>query len=191
MRIKHERSWYIPAEAKRLPTGEIDVEAYAYIDKRKRMYALAFIGKAQKPTWHFRFNSAERMAAKVKETIDNRRKTLDYNAARKAEKTAKLAKPHALMVGTVLRNSWGYDQTNIDFFEVVELRGKRSVIIREIGQDRTETAWAQGTCTPVRGSFIGEPMLKRVDENNAIKIHSWGSWAYPWEGNVSHWTAYA
>mgnify|MGYP001588521021 CR=1 FL=1 len=42
-----------------------------------------------------------------------------------AAKKAKMAEPIKLAVGDVLRSSWGYDQSNIDYYEVVALKGKR------------------------------------------------------------------
>jgi len=34
--------------------------------------------------------------------------------------------------GTIFYSSWGYEQTNVSFYQVVKLSGKASVIIREI-----------------------------------------------------------
>ena len=39
-------------------------------------------------------------------------------------------------VGDVFSASWGYDQTQVDFFQVVELVGASSVRVREIGLER-------------------------------------------------------
>lgn len=35
-------------------------------------------------------------------------------------------------VGDIFEMSWGYEQTNIDFFQVVALKGKTQVIIKEV-----------------------------------------------------------
>lgn len=39
-------------------------------------------------------------------------------------------------VGDIFSTSWGYDQTNVDFFQVVELVGNLSVRVREVYPER-------------------------------------------------------
>jgi hypothetical protein len=39
---------------------------------------------------------------------------------------------HTIQVGDLYYDSWGYEQTNIDFYQVVELRGKTKVVLRRI-----------------------------------------------------------
>ena len=69
-----------------------------------------------------------------------------------------------IQVGTLLSYSWGYDQTNVDFFQVVEKRG-RVVIIREIGCETVEGS--QGfMCDqrrPVKDSFFkGSETFRKI-----------------------------
>lgn len=42
-------------------------------------------------------------------------------------------------VGDVFHYSWGYEQTNINYFQVVALKGTKQVVIREITYEITET----------------------------------------------------
>ena len=52
-------------------------------------------------------------------------------------------------VGDILYSSWGYDQTNIEFFKVVKV-SKFSVWIQEIGKEVVEvTGWAHQNVVPV------------------------------------------
>lgn len=48
-------------------------------------------------------------------------------AKKKAEEAMKLVK-----VGDVFSCTWGYDQTNVDFFQVVALVGKNSVRVKQV-----------------------------------------------------------
>ncbi|MCJ7743522.1 MAG: hypothetical protein MUO99_03065 [Dehalococcoidales bacterium] len=48
----------------------------------------------------------------------------------KAEARARFVNPYK--VGDILHHSWGYDQTNCDFYQVVEVK-KASVVLRKIG----------------------------------------------------------
>lgn len=42
-------------------------------------------------------------------------------------------------VGDVFHYSWGYEQTNINYFQIVALKGTKQVVIREIAYEITET----------------------------------------------------
>jgi hypothetical protein len=89
---------------------------------------------------------------------------------RKAERRAKLDQPHGLAVGDVLRSSWGYDQTNTDYFEVTRVIGKRTVEVRKLAEQIEQTAWAQGNSVPVPGQYVGAPMRRQVDTQGAVNI---------------------
>lgn len=46
---------------------------------------------------------------------------------------------YGVRVGDIFEASWGYEQTNVDFFQVVELVGKTSVRVREVYPERIAT----------------------------------------------------
>jgi len=57
------------------------------------------------------------------------------------ENEAKIVQQLDIKVGTVFYESWGYDQTNIDFCEVVTVSPtKKTVLCRMIGKKQVETA---------------------------------------------------
>lgn len=58
--------------------------------------------------------------------------------------------------GDILHSSWGYDQTNVEFFEVLEAR-PRALKLVQIGADLRETGFMSGETTPCPGKHIGEP----------------------------------
>lgn len=87
-------------------------------------------------------------------------------AARSAAKRAALesaGNPYKL--GDVLSNSWGYDQTNVDFYEVVEV-GARSVVIRPIASelvpDEAPGGAMSGMVRPKPGNYCGKPVRKTL-----------------------------
>lgn len=66
--------------------------------------------------------------------------------AEKAEtKKSEAVNKFGVKVGDLFHSSWGYDQTNNDFFQVVALVGDSSVRVREVYpviEDATATCWA-------------------------------------------------
>ena len=53
----------------------------------------------------------------------------------KAAKAAEKVNKYGVKVGDIFAASWGYDQTNVDFFQVVALVGESSVRVREVYLD--------------------------------------------------------
>lgn len=70
----------------------------------------------------------------------------------------------AAQIGDVFYSSWGYDQTNVDFYEVVRKTDK-TVFVREIeGQILSGGGWA-GLCEPNRGAFRENEPERRIYYN--------------------------
>jgi hypothetical protein len=95
-------------------------------------------------------------------------------------------------VGDIFVCSWGYDQTNIDYYKVMEVKNK-SVVIAPIGQDRTYTGHMQGECSPVPNVVSDKRITKRIiscGNSVSLKMTSY-SWAYPWSGKTNHFTEWA
>lgn len=84
--------------------------------------------------------------------------------ARNAEKKA-AAKANAgkFAVGTVLHYSWGYDQTNCEFYEVVEKIGETMVGIRRIAGKMEPGSEGFMSCSlkPCPGEFISDEVLRK------------------------------
>lgn len=149
---------YIP-EGYELSWDDQDLGIQIYYKESPTICGLCFVGRAIKPTWQYRFRSAEQRLAEVTKTFEwvNRR------AKHKADKKAELASiKHDVKVGDIFKSSWGYDQTNIDFYEVIAVSGK-SATVSPIGQVSEGNGCAlQGVCVPAPGKFTGKPFKKLI-----------------------------
>ena len=128
-KLKMPREFYIPKGAVLQDAQGTDAAVYFY-EMAGVLYGIAFHGKADKPDFHFRFKSVEQRQAKLEEFIASRKSWAGYKAKRKEERKA----PHTLKLGDLLSSSWGYDQTNVDFYQVVEVVGPNSVKIQKVSQ---------------------------------------------------------
>lgn len=175
---------------------QVEEHGVLVVADSSRMIVMGFSGKAQKPNFYLRFRTVERAEEYVADWFARiERRAEEKRAAREARKN----ESHSLEVGTVLYSSWGYDQTNIDYYEVVKVVGKSTVEIREIARISKETESMQGSCIPAPGQFIGPVMRRRVNSYGSVKITSFynaspakftmvaGCKIY----NANHWTAYA
>ena len=174
-----------------------------YFNDNKGCYGLCFVGRAVKPTWHYRFKNAEQRQKQVSVTFERIQSWKDAKAARKA-KAAEAQANHGVKVGDVFRSSWGYDQTNVDYYQVVAV-GKKTATFCKIAQLSESDGFLQGNCVPTPNQFIGKPFKKLIQKSSAesgayIKIYSFAN-AYKIEPvavvadkpiyESSHWTAYA
>jgi len=138
-------------------------------EQEGRLYAIAYAGKATRPTWHYRFKSAESLAKQIEETVSGLEA---HKTAVKARRAARYA-AHGLKGGEIFRTSWGYDQTNVEYYQVVGINGQ-SVELCEVAQMREVTGFMSGECAPVPGQFIGKPFTRQVSMESGsprVKIH--------------------
>ena len=82
-----------------------------------------------------------------------------------------MGEPRNLTVGDVLRCQWGYDRTNVDYYQVTELVGKTMVEICRIEAEEVEDMQMQGWSTSRCNRFIGEP-LRRKAKGSSVRINS-------------------
>jgi len=101
-------------------------------------------------------------------------------------------------VGDILVSSWGYDQTNVDFYKVTKLSPSgKSVTVVRIKSAITEKGSMSGTSVPAVphevSDYKGEPMTKRVNltENGYNVTLTNYSGAYLWDGKPRYTSWYA
>lgn len=96
-----------------------------------------------------------------------------------------------IKVGDIWYATWGYEQTNVSFFQIIN-KSAKMVTIREIKSQKKQTGqWTTdgGVATPLRGKFMGSPMKKKLQSGGSIKIESY-MFARPWDGNPVRYTSY-
>jgi len=74
------------------------------------------------------------------------------------------------LLGAVFCSSWGYDQTNVNFYQVVALKGKKTVILQELCYDFTRTSDMTGKVTPIKDSFKSDRTYQRRLNFNHAKV---------------------
>jgi len=121
-------------------------------------------GAQGKPFANYLFKSAEgreeyiqRQIASDAEYAKTRQK---WSAQRRATELMAFA---TTKLGDILYRTWGYDQTNVDFYQVVRKTVSR-LVIRKIGNSTTETGFMCGMTAPVRDSFKGAEMVVKAGQ---------------------------
>ncbi len=124
---------------------------------------------------------AENVIKKVQQAL------LLKEESKKAELEIRNNMNHGYKVGQVLYDSWGYEQTNIDFYQVVEV-SEKSIKIRSIAGELVPSSHGHdyGKTRPVVDSFSGEVILKKVqfylkDQKPVYYIKSKHGWVSLYE----------
>ena len=184
------RSMYIQPDHVAVDCGDTDAAIWTrevVRDGKVIFSAVGFHGKANKPDFRYAFTDAERRRKYIEAFIRGRAARAQVKTERKREEQ----QPHTLRTGDILSSSWGYDQTNIDFYEVTKIVGAFTVEIRELAKNSQGNGYfMQGTCEPIPGKYTGPPERKRANHRNCIRIESYAV-ATPWDHKPEHWTAYA
>ncbi len=156
---------YLKIEAKReaFTSGKRDLvkvqcknlssTVYLYTNTTGLPCAIGYKGRAVKPTIHYCFKTDEQRQLKVKSWMEH----LSEHA-----KKVSIKQGRELNVGDVLYASWGYDQTNLDFYKCLRLVGKTSVELIEIGQERSYDSSMSGKAIPLPDVEVGQPFVRRV-----------------------------
>jgi hypothetical protein len=186
MRNRFSETRNAPLQAIKIKPKGVEAEVFVW-DADGRHYAKAYAGKAGKPSFYYTFRTEREREAHVTKWIANRLAVQGY---KDEQRRTRREFRHSLAVGDILVYSWGYDQTNIDFFQVVALRGEKQIIIRKI---RSESAGEHGQmsdyCLPLPGSFCGTEIVKTPQIGNYVPMSNGG--ASKWDGRPRYRSWYA
>lgn len=168
--------------------NNVEIALYGQ-DEFGRCNAMGYQGKQTKPEFRYRFKSLAARDRHIAEFIAKCRSLVTIRAERAESRKAQDAVPNPLKAGDILYSSWGYDQTNIDFYQVVESKGQ-FVKIRQLRAEITESGHLSmsGNAKPV-GTGVYKPnseiIRRKVNVYGAdsiyVRIDSCAS-ASPWDG---------
>lgn len=171
----------VPADAEVVAYLDLAIVAYKYESPQGGPAIMAFQGKSNKPVRRFRFSTTEQRDNCLAELVE----AVTIRKERNEENKKRQTQPTTLEVGDILDSSWGYEQTNVDFYQVTEVVGKRTVKIRKISYKMVEDSMISHgmacNVVPVKDSFIGEEETKMVTNGHMISFNSFRS-ASKWNG---------
>lgn len=133
-----------------------------------KMTLIVWRGRSQKPVCRGTIRDAEEglevVSAIVGEAIERSAKKARLAIAEKAKEGAERER---FKVGALLVNSWGYEQTNVDYYQVVaRSKSGATVTLRQIEarifSQPTERQGMSRVVTPSPGVFVGEAFKKRI-----------------------------
>ena len=174
---------HVPENAMRVNEDSGLAVVYLYINAAGRPAAIAFVGKQSKPVWSYYFSSVEKRDEAIAKLFQSVRSHHVQVAARQADRRA----GHTLQPGDIVWNSWGYDQTKIEWFRVTRAT-KNYVWFKPMCGVETESAGTMSGLT-VPGQESTKPAEKHwaCGEHVSVKHGS----ASKWDGKPRHYSTYA
>lgn len=115
----------------------------------------------RKLVFGYRFATQEKRDQYVAAFKENLSRNIARREAEKAEKVmAKKALINPFKVGDMFYDSWGYEQTNIDFYQVTGVTPKAVKVRRIAGKSVESAGFMSEYVSPVKNAFIGEEETK-------------------------------
>lgn len=93
---------------------------------------------------------------------------------------------HLVDVGDIFVSSWGYDQTNVDFYEVTKKISNNTIEVRKIAHKAVTEKEQYSTVVPIPGKFVGSANKVRINQYG-VKVGRYQ--ATPWDGKPKYETA--
>lgn len=177
-----------------LPQGlEIWVwDSYSRAYDKTMPMGVAFIGKASKPAWYHSFKTEAAREALISETVKSHESRLQSKLQRQEERKQFT---HGLVMDDILVASWGYDQTNINFYQVVGVPTPKTVLVREVGSKIIKSdGFGSDYVMPTPNHFVDTKIMKRIPSggrnwNLSVKISDSIS-AHKWDGKPARETSF-
>lgn len=141
---------------------ELVIDAERPVAKCVRPAPRARLG--YKIEFNYRFGSEARMIQYCEEFLAGLERAEKYKAERKIARAEARKKAVAeIAEGDLFVASWGWEQTNVDAYQVVAKKGA-SVVLREIALESIEGSegFMSDRVRPVKDAFIGEEFKKRI-----------------------------
>lgn len=182
---------YIPKGAIKVADKKSDAGAYLFPSQtgNGKPAMKVFYGKQSKPVAYFVYPDEAQRAKRIAEYFEQRQQVQAYKAERQAKQKAE-ARAAKVEVGTYFYTSWGYDQTNIDFYRVEKLIGATMALVtkvKPIDAGNGSEPWMTGKCIP-GDQAVGEPFRVKL-RADGFKVDRNGAWR--WDGTPKNWTSYA
>ena len=134
-----------------IPEDEVLVLA-----NKTKLVAIAWSGKKNKYDWYYKFRDKKQMDKYISDYFCKIEMAKEYKAEQKLKKENEKAEFfESIKVGDIFVDSWGYDQTNVDFYLVTK-KLKASIKIVKIGSKVVATSIGSEMVVPVPDAVIGE-----------------------------------
>ena len=156
-----------------------------------------WLPKATNPFSNYRYFSVEKRDKALQAAIEDQKAIKAMKEERNQARKGTPEKIDSVKLGDIFHFSWGYEQTNVDFYQVIEKSG-RMLTLREIGQKSTDRETGNSMAdyrVAVKDAFLPDKkpikkLLQFSGNTPYIRIESFG-WCSLWDGDPTYCSWYA
>jgi hypothetical protein len=168
-----------------------DIIIVTYQNNRGHYSLKIYKKNAARPFVNYYFKSEQTRQKYIDDNIASAESRVSNKNRRKMARKA-ATKNAVVAVGEIYRTSWGYDQTNVDFYQVVRVKGCFAWL-QEIGA--TYVNGSESQIMPNPEHKIGSPKRKKIcaslytgKVDVCFKMCEWGCYARKWDGHECYQT---
>jgi hypothetical protein len=159
--------------------------AYVYRIKDGAAYGvIAYGGKRNNADFHYSYRSIDAAHEKIEQWFGGLESHREYIAKSRQERQ----KPHTFVVGDIVSNSWGYDQTNVDFYRVTRI-SPSYVWLQPIGGNCDQNGFMSGRTVADPSHDLNKPVEMHRATGNYVSM-KFGSGS-KWDGKPLYESWYA
>ncbi len=164
-----------------------------FLVDEEKLTALCFGKSKKKPKWNCKFKTIESLEEYVKDEIETAQYYFKLNNKYKEEAKAKtIWARENVKVGDIFVSQWGYEQSNVDFFQVVARPSKAKVTVRPIRSKNVLYITSDsGRVAPLKDDFIGDEESTYNLGAKSFKINSYAHATLAVEGETYYTSSYA
>lgn len=167
-----------------------ELKAVVYVVREPRLTASGFSGKRAKPDFAHLFKSQEQLDVYIESYFKGLAAQNEHRVDRANNRRSLAIKfLEQLKPGVILYDTWGYEQTNVEFYKVMDRKGSK-VLVQELGCSRVgePTGWASDRVTA--GKPLDKPAEWITVRGSRVKISDCISLGL-WDGQDLHRSWYA
>jgi hypothetical protein len=181
---------YVPEGAMKHAHEDAGAVVYYFRDRRGKPSAIAYAGTAYRPAFHHCYADEAKREQHVSRWLEVQRAKCANRMERQQERKAAT---HTLVVGDVVWSSWGYEQTNVAFYQVVRVVSAKSVEVRQISQETTEDGFMSGRTIGLKDQFLKGALglVRRAEGDRVMCIDRSRHSASKWDGKPQFCSWYA
>lgn len=161
----------------------IEFNSLGYILKADEDALIARLNKlapksrlGHKTVWSYRFKDIEQMKKFINSELSSIKTREENKIKQKQEKKLLNTKQkESVKAGDILLSTWGYEQTNVDFYKIVQKLSPSKVKVQKVGFTSLEsTSWCSEDVVVDEDNLIGEEFIKMLT-GDSIRINSFSS----------------
>ncbi len=137
-----------------------DIHIVTYINHLEQPCVKIWFGRQDRPKHRYYFQSVERRTAHIEKVTKAAEKRVNEKKEEQAKKKGFVPN---ILIGDIYVSSWGYDQTNVDFYQVINKPSPHFAVLAKIAHETVPGSEKNMSCyvTPIKDSYSSDNSVRK------------------------------